>query len=143
MLLGRSQGPENPYTKSALADPGKQTLARNRYADCDDLKRESIFFQKFACLCPGTMSLEVVLRSGICPPQANIEMDLNLSKSFGSVQHIKISLVLDLKVLTLFEPRSVVEHITKELGSEQLCRGDIERNSDGKILVHTFHLSKI
>ena len=62
---------------------------------------ESVFFQKYACLCPGTTALQVSLRSGIFKPRENIEMNFDLNKVFKHLQLITITLVLDLKVFSL------------------------------------------
>ena len=70
-----------------------------------------MFFQKYACLCPGTMSLEVAIRSSVCRPHKNIEIDFDLNKVFKNLQLIQVSLVLDLKIWNLKEPRILVEHI--------------------------------
>lgn len=54
-----------------------------------------------------------------------------------------MALVLDLKVYSLVEPKSIVEHIIKELGSESITREELVRNSDGTSLIHAFKLSQI
>jgi len=83
------------------------------------------------------------MRSGIVPPNSNIELDFDFSKMFDQVLHIEIALVLDLKIFGLSEPRNVIEHITKELGSESITREELVRNSDGKNLVYAFKMSEI
>eukprot|EP00354_Favella_ehrenbergii_P006245 CAMPEP_0170454518 /NCGR_PEP_ID=MMETSP0123-20130129/2747_1 /TAXON_ID=182087 /ORGANISM="Favella ehrenbergii, Strain Fehren 1" /LENGTH=55 /DNA_ID=CAMNT_0010717265 /DNA_START=2119 /DNA_END=2286 /DNA_ORIENTATION=+ len=55
------------------------------------------------------MSLEVTLRSGIISPRSNIDLDFDLNKSFSHIQKIDVTLVLDLKVQSLSEPRNIVE----------------------------------
>ena len=55
------------------------------------------------------MSLEVTMRSGIYTNNSNIELDFDLSKMFDQVHNIKLTLVQDLKIFGLSEPRNVVE----------------------------------
>ena len=86
------------------------------------------------------MSIEVTMRSGIISPNSNIELDFDLSKMFDQVLNIDIALVLDLKIFGLSEPRDVIEHITKELGSESITREELLRNSDGMNLLYAFKM---
>jgi len=106
----------NPYERSsdlkkAQANPDRSANQgkKQRQVHDADPRRESIFFEKYACLCPGTMSLEVTLRSGIISPRSNIDLDFDLNKSFSHIQKIDVTLVLDLKVQSLSEPRNIVE----------------------------------
>lgn len=89
------------------------------------------------------MSIEVTMRSGIISPNSNIELDFDLSKMFDQVLNIDIALVLDLKIFGLSEPRDVIEHITKELGSESITREELLRNSDGMNLLYAFKMPQI
>ena len=71
-MLG-SSSTVNPYInknsnhKSALADPdsNRQGHSKNKSDVYEEPKRQAIFFKRYACLCPGTISLEVALRSNI------------------------------------------------------------------------------
>ena len=43
-------------------------------------------------------------------------MLFDLSKTFKNIQSITASLVLDLKIYSLVDPKVVCEHVSKELG---------------------------
>lgn len=47
-----------------------------------------MFFEKYACLCHGTMSLEVAMRNSVFKPHRNIEMEFDLNKVFKNLQLI-------------------------------------------------------
>ena len=79
----------NPYNRStnlktAVSNPDRMRPTPRQSHDTDP-KRESIFFEKYACLCPGTVSLEVTLRSGIISPRQSIDLDFDLSKAYRNI----------------------------------------------------------
>jgi len=83
---------DHPYIKrgkkSAYADPDKQIKTKRQSSQVEELKKESMFFEKYACLCHGTMSLEVAMRNSVFKPYKNIEMEFDLKKVFKNLQLI-------------------------------------------------------
>ena len=61
-------------------------------------EKRSVFFEKYACLCPGTFAFEVEMRSTIFRPRDNIDLSFDLNKGFNKIQLIEIALILDLKI---------------------------------------------
>lgn len=58
----------NLNLKSAQADPGLEagkTLNKPGIDEFSQLHREAIFFKKYACLCPGTSNIEVLMQSDV------------------------------------------------------------------------------
>lgn len=144
-----SMVPQDPYVKSkhpksAQSNPEKLLVVQKRQHDeRDDFTRESLFFEKYACLCPGTMSLQVSLASSIFRPGSDIDLDFDLSKVYSNISMINVTFVMDLKVYSLANSKVLIEHISKEMGTETLYKEDIVRNSDGKSVQHTFQMSQI
>lgn len=144
-----SMAPQDPYIKSkhlksAQSNPEKLLVVQKRQHDeRDDFTRESLFFEKYACLCPGTMSLQVSLASSIFRPGSDIDLDFDLSKVYSNISMINVTFVMDLKVYSLANSKVLIEHISKEMGTETLYKEDIVRNSDGKSVQHTFQMSQI
>ena len=105
--------------------------------------KESIFFQKYACLCPGTLSVEASIKNPTVSPGSNISIHFAMNKAFKNVVGIQITLFMDLKVHSLLNPEEIVTHITKELGRSEITKEDLVRNSDGQDLFYSFELAKI
>ena len=59
-----------------------------------------------------------------------------MKKFFKNVQKINVSLLMDLRLYSLVEPKNVVEHIQQELGAETITKEDLQRNSNGNSLLH-------
>ena len=89
------------------------------------------------------MSLEISLASSVFRPRTNIDLNFDMVQIFNKIQKITVSLILELKINTLEEPKIVVEHIEQCLGTETITKDDMMRNSDGKTMLHSFLMSKI
>ena len=48
-----------------------------------------------------------------------------MNKFFKNVQQINVSLILDLKIYSVNEPKIIVEQIQQELGGETITKDDL------------------
>jgi len=117
LLHQKAVSPDGPpyikhNKKSGWSDPDKHVQSKRISNHVEELKKESMFFQKYACICHGTMSLEVVMWNSVFKPYRNIEMEFDLNKVFKNLQVIQVSLLLELKIWSLKDPRILVEHIS-------------------------------